>query len=388
MHYVGIDIAKDNHYASIVDTTGKIIVSPFLVTNNKLGFESLLDVLKNFNKDELLIGLEATSYYGLNLMKFLFEQGYCLAVINPIQTASARKDNVRKTKNDKVDSIVVANTITRGKFTPLTQGYLDSLSLRFLARFRQYLKIEKQINKTRLSQYVNMIFPELEIYFKDNIHINTSYQLLKVCSNHADIAKLNLTRLTNLFRKASHGRYGRSKALELKKLAHNSIGINSKSLAIQIRLTIEHIEFLENQMKELENEIALIINEISNPLKSIKGISNLTIANILGEIADITRFSNPNQVVAFAGLDPTVSQSGQFSAKCTRMSKRGSSLLRYSLIYASHNIIKNGNKTFNHYYNKKRREGKSYYNALGHCGKKLARIIFVMLRDNVNFNLD
>lgn len=388
MHYVGIDIAKDNHYASIVDTTGKTIVKPFLVTNNKLGFEYLLNVLKNFNKNELLIGLEATSYYGLNFMKFFFEQGYHLAIINPIQTASARKDNVRKTKNDKIDSIVVANTIMRCKFTPLTQSYLDSLSLKLLTRFRQYLKVEKQINKTRLSQYVNMVFPEIEIYFKGNIHINTSYQLLKVCSNNKDITKLNLTRLTNLFRKASHGRYGRSRALELKKLANNSIGINSKSLAIQIRLTIKHIEFLKTQMSELENEIDSIINKIDNPLKSIKGINNLTIANILGEIGDISRFSNPDQVVAFAGLDPTVSQSGHFLAKSTRMSKRGSSLLRYSLIYASHNIIKNGNKTFNQYYNKKSREGKSYYNALGHCGKKLARIIFVMLRDNVSFNLD
>ena len=117
------------------------------------------------------------------------------------------------------------------------------------------------------------------------------------------------------------------------------------------------------------------------------GIGFVNGGMILGEIGDITRFSNPSKLLAFAGLDPAVYQSGDFNASSTKMSKRGSSTLRYSLVNAAHNVVKN-NKTFKGYYDKKRAEGKSHYNALGHCAGKLVRVIYKMLIDNVTFNLD
>ena len=117
------------------------------------------------------------------------------------------------------------------------------------------------------------------------------------------------------------------------------------------------------------------------------GIGDMTAAIIISEIGDINRFNNPSQVLAFAGLDPSVKQSGNFNASSTRMSKRGSSLLRYALILAANNVQLN-TKTFNDYYNSKRLQGKLHYNALGHCAGKLVRNIFYMLKHNVKFNLD
>ncbi len=108
---------------------------------------------------------------------------------------------------------------------------------------------------------------------------------------------------------------------------------------------------------------------------------------ILGEIGDIHRFSKPNQLLAFAGLDPSVNESGTFKAKHTRMSKRGSKVLRYALINAAHNVVKN-NATFKAYYDKKMAEGRTHYNALGHCAGKLVRIIFKMMTDDIDFNLN
>jgi len=108
---------------------------------------------------------------------------------------------------------------------------------------------------------------------------------------------------------------------------------------------------------------------------------------ILGEIGDITRFSNPNKLLAFAGLDPSVYQSGNFNASHTKMSKRGSTALRFALMNAAHNVVKN-NATFKMYYDKKMAEGRSHYNALGHCAGKLVRVIHKMLTDNVAFNLE
>jgi transposase len=106
---------------------------------------------------------------------------------------------------------------------------------------------------------------------------------------------------------------------------------------------------------------------------------------ILGEIGDVHRFANPSKLLAFAGLDPTVRQSGKFKASRTRMSKRGSRILRYALIYSAHNVVKN-NSTFKTYYNSKVSQGRGHYAALGHCAGKLVRIIFKLLTDNVAFD--
>ena len=122
-------------------------------------------------------------------------------------------------------------------------------------------------------------------------------------------------------------------------------------------------------------------------IMTILGIGYINGGMIIGEIGDIHRFSCPTKLLAFAGLDPSVYQSGNYSAKHTRMSKHGSRVLRYALINAAHNVVKN-NATFKTYYDKKMAEGRSHYNALGHCAGKLVRIIWKMLTDEVEFNLD
>ncbi len=122
-------------------------------------------------------------------------------------------------------------------------------------------------------------------------------------------------------------------------------------------------------------------------IMTIPGIGYINGGMILGEIGDIHRFSSPNKLLAYAGLDPSVYQSGNFQAKQTRMSKRGSKVLRYALVNAAHNVVKN-NATFKAYYEAKMAEGRTHYNALGHCAGKLVRIIWKMMTDNVEFNLD
>lgn len=120
---------------------------------------------------------------------------------------------------------------------------------------------------------------------------------------------------------------------------------------------------------------------------TIPGIGSVNGGMILGEIGNIHRFSEPKKLLAFAGLAPSVHQSGNFQAAKTRMSKRWSKVLRYALMNAAHNVVKN-NATFKAYYNAKKAEGRSHYNALGHCAGKLVSAIWKMLTDNVEFNLD
>ena len=388
MIYVGIDIAKTNHYASIVNySTGEVIENPFLVTNNKQGFDFLYSKIKDFNKEKVLIGLESTAHYGNNLIFYFHEKQFNLGIINPIQTAALRKTKIRKVKNDKVDSLLICEALSLGYYNLLSNYDIKLLEIKSLCRFHKDLKDKSAEAKIQLKTYVDQLFPELNGFFKDNLDIKTAHELLKLYQSPEDISKVNLTKLSNLLIKSSRGKYDKNRAIELKKLASNSVGINNFALSIQIKMTIELIELLESQIKDIEKQVSDFIKKSDNVITSIPGIGDMTAAIIISEIGDINRFNNPGQVLAFAGLDPSVKQSGNFNASSTRMSKRGSSLLRYALILAANNVQLN-TKTFNNYYNTKRLEGKLHYNALGHCAGKLIRTIFYMLKNNVKFNLD
>lgn len=385
---IGIDIAKLNHYAAIVDySTGEVIEQPFLVTNNKAGFELLLSKICDFDKSDVLIGLESTAHYGDNLISYFHELGFKIGVINPIQTATLRKTRIRKVKNDKVDSLLICEALSLGYYNLLSDIDVELIEIKSLCRFHKDLKDKAAEAKIQLKSYVDQIFPELNSFFKDNLDIKTAHELLKLYQSPNEIASINLTKLSNLLIKSSRGKYDKSRAIELKLLASNSVGINNSAISIQIKMIINQIELFESQIKDIEKQVSSFIKKSDNVITSIPGIGDMTAAIILSEIGDINRFNNPSQVLAFAGLDPSVKQSGTFNASSTRMSKRGSPLLRYALILAANNVRLN-TKTFNDYYNMKISQGKLHYNALGHCAGKLIRNIFYMLKNNITFNLD
>ena len=170
-------------------------------------------------------------------------------------------------------------------------------------------------------------------------------------------------------------------------LAQKSVGVNDNTLSIQITHTIEQIELLASQLFHTELEMANPVTCLHSVIMTIPGIGFINGGMILGEIGDIHHFSEPKKLLTFAGLDPSVHQSGNFQAQRTRMSKRGSKVLRYALINAAHNVVKS-NATFRAYYDAKRSEGRTHYNALGHCAGKLVRVIWKMLTDEVEFNLE
>ena len=198
---------------------------------------------------------------------------------------------------------------------------------------------------------------------------------------------MHLTHLAHILEVASHGHFKKDIARELRVLARNSVGNPDSALAMQIVHSIEQIELLDSQIAHVEAEMTDIMKFRDSVIMTIPGIGYINGGIILGEIGDIHRFSSPRQLLAFAGLDPSVYQSGQFQARKTRMSKRGSKILRYALVNAAHNVV-NNNSTFEAYYNAKMAEGRTHYNALGHCAGKLVRVIFKMLTENLEFNLD
>lgn len=141
MIYVGVDIAKQNHYAAIVDfSTGQVIEKPFLVTNNSIGFELLFSKINHFSKDDILIGLESTAHYGNNLIFYFHNKGFKVAIINPIQTATLRKSNIRKVKNDKIDSLLITQALSLGYYHLLSNNDIKLIEIKSLCRFHKDLK--------------------------------------------------------------------------------------------------------------------------------------------------------------------------------------------------------------------------------------------------------
>lgn len=387
MIYVGIDVAKLNHFASVLSSDGEVLVEPFQFTNDNGGFCLLISKLHSFSKDELIIGLESTAHYGNNLLLFLVPKGYKVVLINPIQTASMRKNNIRKTKTDRVDTFLICKVLmTSQSLRFVTLQDIGLMQLKNLGRFRLVTVKQRTRLKIQLTSYVDQVFPELQYFFKSGIHHKGCYALLKEAPSPVSIASMHLTHLSNLLSSASHGHFKKETALELRALAQKSVGNPDNSLSIQIAQTVEQIELLDSQVERIESEMKDIVSSLDSVIMSIPGIGFVNGGMILGEIGDIHRFSSPHKLLAFAGLDPTVYQSGNFQAKRTRMSKRGSRALRYALMNAAHNVVKNS-QTFKEYYDQKKSEGRSHYAALGHCAGKLVRVIYKMLSDDVTFDL-
>ena len=386
-YFVGIDIAKNTHFASCVSSDGEIIFEPFSFSNDNNGFQKLISKLDSLTKDKILIGLESTAHYGENIISYLFNLNFNIGLINPIQTANLRRSNIRKTKNDKIDTYVIIKALTLGNYSLITSRDINNLKLKGLCRSRRNLVTMRSKAKIQLVSYVDQIFPELQKFFKGNLHLNVSYQLLKNFSSPNEIKDIHLTKLTNILHDNSRGRYSKNDAINLKNLAKSSVGIDNPTLSLQIKHAILQIELYDQQIKEVESLYHEILDDMNTPILSIPGMSYNQAAVIIGYIGDINRFEHSCQLLAYAGLDPSVIQSGNFQARSTKMSKRGSSILRYALVYSAHNVVKN-NKTFKEYYDLKRSQGKSHYCALGHVAHKLVRIIFKMLKDNVTFNLD
>ena len=388
MIYVGIDIAKLNHFAAVLSSDGIVLTEPFKFTNDGDGFQMLSSELSDYAPESMIIGLESTAHYGDNLVRYLVSNDYKVCVLNPIQTSSRRKNRIRKTKTDKVDSIVIAETLMMQRSHRFMTFYdLDLMDLKTLGRFRQKSIKQRTRLKIQLTSYVDQVFPELQYFFKSGLHQKSVYALLKEAPTPKDIASVHMTHLSHLLKTSSHGHFNKETARQLRALAQKSVGNSDSTVSIQITQTISQIELLDSQIEKVEAEITEIMKFNDSVIMTIPGIGYINGGMILGEIGDIHRFSSPNKLLAFSGLDPSIQQSGNFKARRTRMSKRGSKVLRFALINAAHNVVKN-NATFKAYYDKKMAEGRTHYNALGHCAGKLVRVIWKMMTDDVDFNLD
>lgn len=383
MFLLGIDIAKLNHVASCIDSsTNEIVFSNFKFKNDFKGFSTLLDKIKTFDTKNLIIGLESTSHYGENLINFLFKQHFKVALINPLQTSHLRKANIRDAKNDNLGSLNIAKSLIFAKLNFISEKNINCFSLKKLTRFRSSLIKQRSKAKIQLTSLLDLLFPELQYLFKSKIHSKAIYSLLKKYPSAEEIAALKDDEISNLLYASSKGHFKKEKSIELKSLAKTTVGIKDTSISLHVIQLIELIELYDKQIKDIVTKIADTVDKLDTKLLSVPGISIIACAIILGETNNFNNFSDSTKLLAFAGLDPKIRQSGNFNASSCRMSKKGSPYLRYALIFTAWNIVRHSEK-FNKYYCLKRSQGKSHYNSLGHVAHKLVRVIFTLIKKNI-----
>ena len=207
--------------------------------------------------------------------------------------------------------------------------------------------------------------------------------MLLNCPTPEDMLAISTRKLTNILNKASHGKFGKEKAEELKAAAKNTFGIAfaKDAFSFQIKQLMQQVVFLENQLSELEEQISNLLHETNQYITTITGIGDVLGAIIVSEIGDINRFERPNQLVAFAGLDVTVKQSGEFSGTKNKISKRGSPYLRRAIWLAAQRAAFCA-PVLSEYYQSLRARGKHHLTAVGGVARKLCNIIFVILKEN------
>ena len=337
---VGIDIAKNVHWAGIILPNGKEIKKSFSFNNNKKGFESLVETVKNvltmLNLKKAIVGMEPTGHYWKSCARYLKKIDWIKVVtVNPFHVKNAKEfDDNCQTKNDKKDCMTIARLIKDARFF---EPYLPEgiwAELRNLSNTRAELVRKQNAVKCRLVATIDEYFPEYPKVFK-NVLSRTSEEILKECPFPKDIKSIGKEELLKHIKKTVKRGYTKKQVEKIYKAAEESIGTEEgiNGAKFQIKVYIEEAEMLKKQIKMTEEELEKQLKETGfyESIISIKGIGVVSAAMFIGEVGDINRFDSYEQIRRYAGLNLVENSSGNHKGKTT-ISKRGRSLLR-SILY-------------------------------------------------------
>lgn len=383
---VGIDAASDKHDVCIMNQEGEIFKRIFIIHNSKTEYKKLLNEIeaakKFWNDSKVSIGIESTGVYSETLVNYLSKiEAYEIIYINPILTNMFQHSEViHYAKTDKIDAkgICIFLSDKRKRLYTYTPPSYTILEMRSLGREMNHLN--KQINKTvnRLTGIIHIVFPEFFQVF-DKVKGQTCLEYLRLYPTPDMIVRKHS--LDDVYNKINvRGR--RINSLDnLIKLAKETIGHSTKSDAISISFLASQLQLYYSQKETMVDRMDALVVENAMNLAWIPGMGAITACTIMGEIGDISNFHGADSLVAYAGINPMVYQSGKYEAKGLSMSKKGSSYLRNAIVLVSRLIVQYDEK-FKAYYEKKRAEGKTYNVAIGHVSNKLTRVIYHILKYN------
>jgi transposase len=384
--FCGIDIGKASHTACLIDADGHFILRAQSFANDAAGFALFLRRLSEASKDEpILIGMEATGHYWYALHEHLIRHRYEVVALNPVQTAEQARTQIRKAKTDKVDSRHIAVLMKNGDYRPaLIPGELG-MTCRQLTRLWYSLGLQRARTKQLIHAKLECIWPEFEAHFADPLCV-TARAILQVAPTPQELLRLGDESLVELIEKASRKKLGADLAQRLRLCAQSSIGMRrgAEGAAIAIRTLLEQLNATKPVRTHLQEQIVALSSRLPSYVLSLPGLNEIRAASLFGETDPISVFQDPQQLVAFAGLDPKVRQSGQYQAPCRHISKRGSPYLRRTLwMMASLAIRREGQ--LRDYYLRRRRQGLHYLAIVTAVALKLCRVVWRILRDQRDY---
>ena len=383
MYLIGIDISKYKHDCFIATEAG-IPIKAFSFDNNRLGFDLLLETLKSLDQSqEIRIGLESTGQYGSNLKQFITTSGYTYLEFNPYLTHMFSKAlSLRKTKTDKVDAKTISSMLGSVDYKTLHTKFYHINELKQLVRYRHVQMMNRSKALIEITNILDRIFPEFKPFFNERL-AGTAIFILKKFKSVARISKLS-TKDYEAIRSYSKGKISYVRVQKLKSLASSSVGYETKSDLLLLKHSIKHYEDLSDTLECVDEEIISLMKDIPQTLTSIPGVNLISAAIIIAELGDFKNFTNPAQIISFAGLDTSVSQSGTMETR-GHLVKRGSGLLRMTIWQITFSSLRL-NPTLYDYYLKKRSEGKHHKVAMVHCARKMIRVIYYLGVNQLTFD--
>lgn len=383
---MGIDIAKHTHVLGARFENGDAHGKAFSFANDRKGFESLLERFRELDASpaDCLVVMESTGHYWMALWEFLVANGFEVAVVNPVLTDAFRKaDTLRKTKTDAVDAFLIAEYARFKNLGPSEVSPEDVEGLKQLTRYRHHLVKERTSLKNMLTALADRLFPELAGLFSGGGGSVTARAVISQYGSAAKVASTDIRTLTKTVREASHNRFGREKAEQVKEAARKSVGTTfaAEALALEASHVAGMISHIDGEIEALDAEIASLVDpETSRLLQSIPGVGPVCAAVIAAEIGDPERFDDPRKLFAYAGLDSSKNQSGKFDGDEQHMSKRGPAGLRYALMMSA-DKARMFDPYFGDYYDSLKARGKHHYVAVSGCARKLCGVILAVLRE-------
>jgi transposase len=383
-YFVGIDIAKFKHDCFIIDDNGCVIRDSFSFKNNKDGFEVLISILKELKpKGQIKIGFESTGHYHFNLKLFLEANGFDYVEFNPLLVHKfVSNQSLRRTKTDKKDTKMITKYLMTIDYKPYVNSFYHINNLKSLCRLRETLITDRTRFLNQITCYLDQIFPEFKPLFENGLN-KSAFYLLTHYMTPKKMSKLDSNKYSKMKSEIKHP-ISYQKICQIKEAASKTVGCTNETLEFALKTSLNTFLFIDNEIEQLESKIIEIYSSLDYRIHTIRGIGILTAAGIASEIGNFDKFTNRNQILAFAGLEPSKNDSGEHLGT-GKMVKHGSSYLRKYLMNSAETFYVH-NPTISDFYWKKRNEGKHHNVALSHVARKLVNTIYTLEKHKVDFD--
>jgi transposase len=403
---IGLDIAKGESQVQAYLDRREPYKSSFKVAHTQDGLKCLHDFLLEVERVSGVrppVVLEATGHYHTPVVQYFEERNYLIIIVNPLISYRAKSSSLRKVKTDIIDAHHLCELYYKEELEPYKKRGIQLLDLRNLTRQHENLTNIYVQTKLQFQAILDQVFPEYRGVFGD-LYSAVSLLTLVEFPTSNDVLTAEEQDVSNKIHELCKNRsysWAEARSQKLIDAAKRNPFQNTlyQSHILTMEMYIKVLLEYQKHLSSLEKEIDASAKEIEEYkiIQSIPGIGEKIAATIISEIGEIDRFNHPKKLVAFAGIDPSIFESGRFKGTVNRITKRGSSRLRHALFMAVKCAIRDSrkmkttdeviprNKKMRAFYDKKREEGKPYKVAVIACANKLLHWIYALLRTNSTF---